>query len=159
MKSLLLDSLYIPHFFFFQDILTYYKLDGGKKGIPQEKLMIAILQHWELASVLFYYSLWQHHHRQRHPGKKKIEWTGERGQMRGWSVSQASKQQAAKSLSPSLFLLGVNSKLFPSDSDFFFLFLFRFTAQLPHQGRLAQECILTLFPGVLAEHHTHWRVE
>lgn len=79
MKSLLLDSL------FFQDLdfNGYCKLDGGKKRHSREKLMIAILRHWELASVPFYYSLWQHHHRQQHPGKKKNEWTGERGQMRG----------------------------------------------------------------------------
>ena len=104
---------------------------------------MSILRHWELALVPFCYLLWQHHHRQRHLGKKnktkkRVDGRKRTDERRGWSVSQASRQQPAKSLSPSLFLPGVNSKLFPSDSDFFFFFFF-FLVQIHHPTATSRE--------------------
>lgn len=129
---------------------------------------MSILRHWELALVPFCYLLWQHHHRQRHLGKKnKTKKTSGREKEDRWEermICLSGQQTAACQIPITIsFPPGGQFKAFPFRFRFlffsFFFFWFRFTTQLPHQGRLAQECILTLFPGVLAEHHAHWRVE
>lgn len=80
-------------------------------------------------------------------------------------VFQARRQQPAKLQSLSSFLRGGGQfKAFPLGYRlFFYLFIYFFgsavTVHLPHLKRRALECMLTLFPGVLAEQRAYCWVE
>lgn len=80
-------------------------------------------------------------------------------------VFQARRQQPAKLQSLSSFLRGGGSiQSFPFRLQTIFLFIYLFfgsavAVHLPHLKRRALECMLTLFPGVLAEQRAYCWVE
>lgn len=96
--------------------------------------------------------------------KNRGGWRGRIHKKKGYAF-QARRQQPAKLQSFSSFLRGggsIQSFAFRLQTVFLFIYLFfgsAVTVHLPHLKRRALECMLTLFPGVLAEQRAYCWVE
>ena len=105
---------------------------------------MSILRHWELALVPFCYLLWQHHHRQRHLGKKKQnKKTSGREKEDRWEermICLSGQQTAACQIPITIsFPPGGQFKAFPFRFRFLFFSFFFFLVQIHHPTATSRE--------------------